>query len=149
MDCSSPGSSVHGISQARLLEWVAISGDLSNPGIEPMSPAWQVDSLPLSLLGSCPFYLITGSASRLTLKMGTSGDNSRLLQQDSEGHSELPSIKLKSSSGICGPQGRCKACTGAGWWSRLQGDSFFPSAKLDVDYCPCFFGLFPSNLFQQ
>ena len=25
MDCSPPGSSVHGISQARLLEWVAIS----------------------------------------------------------------------------------------------------------------------------
>ena len=25
MDCSLPGSSVHGISQARLLEWVAIS----------------------------------------------------------------------------------------------------------------------------
>ena len=25
MDCSQPGSSVHGISQARILEWVAIS----------------------------------------------------------------------------------------------------------------------------
>ena len=25
MDCSSPGSSVHGIFQARILEWVAIS----------------------------------------------------------------------------------------------------------------------------
>ena len=27
-------------------------GDLPNPGIEPMSPAWQADSLPLSHLGS-------------------------------------------------------------------------------------------------
>ena len=27
-------------------------GNLPNPGIEPMSPAWQVDSLPLSHLGS-------------------------------------------------------------------------------------------------
>ena len=37
MDCSSPGSSVHGISQARILEWVAIyfSRDLPNPGIKP------------------------------------------------------------------------------------------------------------------
>ena len=38
-----PGSSVHGISQARILEWVAISfsrGDLSNPGIELVSPAF-------------------------------------------------------------------------------------------------------------
>ena len=41
--CSSPGSSVHGILQARILEWVAISpGDLPDPGIKPislMSPA--------------------------------------------------------------------------------------------------------------
>ena len=39
MDCSLSGSSVHGISQARVLEWIAISfsGDLptqeSNPGL--------------------------------------------------------------------------------------------------------------------
>ena len=54
MDCSPPGSSVHGILQARILEWVAISspGDFPNPGIEPESPALQVDSLPLSHQGS-------------------------------------------------------------------------------------------------
>ena len=36
-----PVSSVHGIFQARILEWVAISspGDLPDPGIEPGSPA--------------------------------------------------------------------------------------------------------------
>ena len=41
MDCSSPGSSVHGILQARILEWVAISfsKDLPDLGVEPMSPA--------------------------------------------------------------------------------------------------------------
>ena len=34
-----PGSSVHGISQARILEWVAISslGHLSDPGVKPAS----------------------------------------------------------------------------------------------------------------
>ena len=39
MDCSPPGSSVHGIPQARILEWVAISFSRgsSNPGIEPVS----------------------------------------------------------------------------------------------------------------
>ena len=50
-DCSSPGSSVHGIFQERLLEWVA------NPGIEhmsPTSPAWQEESLLLCHLGSPP-----------------------------------------------------------------------------------------------
>ena len=48
MDCSPPGSSVHGIFQAKLLEWVAIpvSQDLPNPGFEPRCPTVQVDSLP-------------------------------------------------------------------------------------------------------
>ena len=41
VDCSPPGSSVHGISQARILEWVAIFSpvDLPDPGTEPASPA--------------------------------------------------------------------------------------------------------------
>ena len=40
IDCSLPGSSVLGISQARTLECVAISSfrDLPNPGIKPTSP---------------------------------------------------------------------------------------------------------------
>ena len=48
MDCSLPGSSVDGIFQARMLEWVAFPspGDLPNPGIEPRSPALEADSLP-------------------------------------------------------------------------------------------------------
>ena len=39
MDCSPPSSSVQGISQARILEWVASlhPGDLPYPGIEPAS----------------------------------------------------------------------------------------------------------------
>ena len=44
MDCSQPGSSVHRISLARILEWVAISplGVLPSPGIEILH--WQADS---------------------------------------------------------------------------------------------------------
>ena len=47
MDCSLPGSSVHGILQTRILEWVTIPFpvDLPNPGIEPRSPALQGGSL--------------------------------------------------------------------------------------------------------
>ena len=39
---------VHGILQARILEWVAFpfSRDLSNPGIEPRSSTLRADSLP-------------------------------------------------------------------------------------------------------
>ena len=61
MDCSLPGSSVHGISQARILESVAISspGDLPDPRIQPMSSVLQVDSSPLSHLAS-PSLIIRG-----------------------------------------------------------------------------------------
>ena len=57
MDCSPPGSSLHGILQARILEWTAMpsSSDLPDPGIEPVfhaASASQVDSLLLSHLGS-------------------------------------------------------------------------------------------------
>ena len=45
---SPPGSSIRGILQARILEWVAMpsSRDLPSPGIKPRSLALQVDSLP-------------------------------------------------------------------------------------------------------
>ena len=48
MDCSPPGPSVHGLSQAGILGWVAIPfpGDLPDPGIKPGSPELQADSLP-------------------------------------------------------------------------------------------------------
>ena len=44
MCCSLPGSSVHGILQARILEWVAIP--FSKGSSQPRSPALQADSLP-------------------------------------------------------------------------------------------------------
>ena len=46
--CNPMDYTVHGILQARILEWVAVPspGDLPNPGIEPRSPALQVNSLP-------------------------------------------------------------------------------------------------------
>ena len=48
MDCSPPGSSVHGVLQARILDWVIIPfpRGSSQPTIEPGSPALQADSLP-------------------------------------------------------------------------------------------------------
>ena len=53
MDCSQPGSSVHGILQAIILEWVAnpFSRDLPDSGIKPGSPALQADSLSAELPG--------------------------------------------------------------------------------------------------
>jgi len=56
MDCSPPGSPVHGISHARILKWVAISfwkwvGDLPYPEIKPTSLELQVNFLLLSHQG--------------------------------------------------------------------------------------------------
>ena len=70
MDLSPPDSSVHGILQARILEWVVMpsSGDLPDPGIEPATlaaPASQADSLPLSHQGSLK------SAGEMILAIGT------------------------------------------------------------------------------
>ena len=41
MDCSPPDSSVHGILQATILEWLSFLplGNLPDPGIETVSPA--------------------------------------------------------------------------------------------------------------
>ena len=49
MDGSPPDSSVHGILQERILEWVALPfprGSSRSPGTEPSSPTLQADSLP-------------------------------------------------------------------------------------------------------
>ena len=47
VDCSLPGSSVHGILKARIWSGLPFPspGDLSDPSIEPRSPAVQADSL--------------------------------------------------------------------------------------------------------
>ena len=51
--CDPMDYTVHGILQARRLEWVAFPspGDLPKPGIKLRSPALQADSLPTELPG--------------------------------------------------------------------------------------------------
>ena len=49
MDCSPPGSSVYGILQARILEWVTISIFLTQ-GSNSRLLHWQVNSLPVGHL---------------------------------------------------------------------------------------------------
>ena len=48
MDCSPSGSSVHGFSRQEYWSGSPFPspGDLPDPGIKPMSPALQADSLP-------------------------------------------------------------------------------------------------------
>ena len=53
MDCSPPGCSVHGILQAKILEWdFLLQGIFPTQGSNPCLLHWQADSLPLSHLGN-------------------------------------------------------------------------------------------------
>ena len=61
MACGLPGSSVHGILQARILEWVAISFSRgSSRPMSLMSPDWEADSLPPGSPGKprCVQYIV-------------------------------------------------------------------------------------------
>ena len=60
MECSPPDSFVYGIFQARVLERVSFPsiGDVSDPGIEPRSPALHADSLPSKPPGRPSFSVL-------------------------------------------------------------------------------------------
>ena len=68
MDHSLPGSSVHGILQARILAWVAVpsSRGSSQPSeIEPRSSTLQVDSLPTVVMHSYTFLFLIMSTFKI------------------------------------------------------------------------------------
>ena len=76
MECHPSGSSVRGILQARILEWVAVSfsRDLPDPGIERRSPTLQADSLPSEPPGQSNYlYKDSVSKSGHTLRHWGSG----------------------------------------------------------------------------
>ena len=57
MDCSPPGSSVHVVLQARILEWVAIPfsrGVFLTQGLNPRLLHWQADFFTIELPGEPP-----------------------------------------------------------------------------------------------
>ena len=99
MDSSLPGSSIHGIFQARTQEWFAISsssGDLPNLGIVPLSlvsPALEADSLPH--WGSPVRYKVLSS----------SPDSYSL-----DASSALPAVKTENVSRRCqvSPEGKSR-----------------------------------------
>ena len=58
-DCNPPGASLHGVLQARILQWVAIlfSRDLPDPRIKLKSLTLQASFLPSELPGK-PYFII-------------------------------------------------------------------------------------------
>ena len=73
MDCRPPGSSAHGIFQARILEWGATSSSRgsSRPGIKPASPSlageFFATSAPLPGRGSPPTRVVAVAVQSLLL----------------------------------------------------------------------------------
>ena len=49
MDREAWRAAVHGVTKSQMRLRTELTGDLPNPGIEPGSPALQVDSLPVGL----------------------------------------------------------------------------------------------------
>ena len=73
MDCSPPGSFVHGIVQARTLEWIAISRGSSPPRDRTYVSCllhWQVGSLPLAPPGKPMESEAQGEKSTLRNSLG-------------------------------------------------------------------------------
>ena len=84
--CDPTDYTVHGILQARILEWKPFPspGDLPNPRIKPRSPTLQADSLPAELPGK-PKNTGVGSLSLLQGNLPDPGtaSGSPALQEDS------------------------------------------------------------------
>ena len=101
MDHSPPGSSVRGIFPARMLRWVTMlsSKSFPDPGIEstsPVSPALQMDSLPLSHWGN---YILNNQFSSVaqscpTMTPWTAACQASLSITNSQSLLKLMSIKL-------------------------------------------------------
>ena len=80
MDCSLPGSSVHGISQTRMLECIAVSFSrgsfLPRVGIfKPRSSALQADSLPFEPSGKQKTTLFFFAIKLCNRQLSTRVDN--------------------------------------------------------------------------
>ena len=71
MDCSPPGSPVHGILQIITLEWVShfpSPGNLPNPGIEPGSPAFAGRFFTVWATGEALYHIPLASRSGWNLR---------------------------------------------------------------------------------
>ena len=129
MDCSPPGSSVHVISQARILEWVPSLGALPHPGIKSMSPALEVDSLPLSHLRSQNLHP-RGGKNRYASRQASSTASS----------SQVYSARARRVIALANPQKGVRGLFGSsGKFSRLDAlgenggpSRWFPKGK---GYC--------------
>ena len=103
--CDPLDYTVHGILQARILEWLAFpfSRWSFNPGIEPRSPALQEDSLPdepqgkPKITGMGSLFLLQGIFPTQELNWGLLHCRWTLYQQSHQGSPLLPKVSLNDT----------------------------------------------------
>ena len=140
VDCSPPGSSVHGILQARY--WSGLPcpppGDLLDPRTEPRSPTLQVDSLPLSHQGSPNYWNDSGLVTKLCVALCNSMHCS-LQGSFPHGISQariLEWVAVPSSRGSSQPRDQTHiSCIGRPVLHHFEG----PREALKALYNPLFF----------
>ena len=125
MDCSPLGSTVHGIFQARILEWVAISYSKGSSSPRELNPSllhlllWQVDSLLLSHLGSPKEQCMHHQIGLTTYIQTWTVQESPLLEA-------IWSPNWESvSGGMCTPQVRLQIAV-------LRVPAYNPSPQIDI-----------------
>ena len=130
MDCSPSGSTVYGILQARILEWVTISSSRgsSQPRDQttsPMSPALQVDSLPAESSGKPDSLKVSAKCSTETLGRIRDGEG------EIESHVGIM-LREVSGSGDRGDgsltSGSPAGASGSGWRCSALSASAAPAA---------------------
>ena len=107
--CDPMDYTVHGILQARILEWIAFpfSRGSANPRIEPRSPTLQADSLPAEPQGK-PKKTGVGS-------LAPPGD-----LPDAGWHHRLDGHEFEYTTGVCDGQGGLACCDS---WGRKESDT--------------------------
>ena len=122
MDCSSPGSSVHGILQARILEWVAISSSKGSLWLN------IIKAIILTSLLLNPLEILRGMGCKT---------REVLLEESWEDLSHIYGVILSSTqkAGIQGPfvvEGMKAPCDKDWWWPKRMSQ-FFKRCSLDRD----------------
>ena len=117
-----------------MLEWVAMPGDLPNPGIEPRSPTLQADSLPAEPLGKSKNTGV-GSLSLLQKIFPTHKSNQSLLRY----RWILYQLSYEGSPGKKGKSGTKVRASVCAFYSLL-GSVFLVNAKLKGPW-PVFSGI--------
>ena len=91
MDCSPPGSSVHGISQARILEWVSIPFSRGSSHSRDWDPELQAESFHLSHQGSpIGFSVLTAVQQKYTSRSQQRKVHIRQSLEETGSQSHLP-----------------------------------------------------------